>query len=105
MSKHFVIQSRADAESGERKPLGKREDIIESLSHYNTMPETEGEDMLWGPGIRIELPPTEGEVHQMLLHLVEDDIFWVTVEHLARKFNWSMTDIETGRELELKNTL
>jgi|TARA_B110000116_G_C16688716_1_gene514187 hypothetical protein len=100
MSKHFVIQSRADAESGERKPLGKREDIIESLSHYNTMPETEGEDMLWGPGIRIELPPTEGDVHQMLLHLVEEEIAWYPIVRLARQFNWSVTDIETGRELE-----
>ena len=100
MSKHFVIQSRVEKDSTERTSLGTRETILSSLAEYNTMPEKEGDDMLWGPGIRIELPPTEGDVHQMLLHIVEEEIAWFPIVRLARQFNWSVTDIETGRELQ-----
>jgi len=100
MSKHFVIQARTDTEDGERQPLGTREEILESLSHYNTMPDCEGNDMLWGPGIRIELPPNEVDIQQMLLHIVEEEIAWLPIVRLARQFNWSVTDIETGRELK-----
>ncbi len=100
MSKHFVIQSRAEEGSTERNPLGTREDILMSLADYNTMPEKEGDDMVWGPGIRIELPPADGEVQQMLLHIVEEEIAWFLIFRLARQFNWNVTDIETGRELE-----
>tara|TARA_B100000959_G_scaffold76469_1_gene81202 strand:+ start:866 stop:1174 length:309 start_codon:yes stop_codon:yes gene_type:complete len=99
MSKHFVIQARLEEGSTERKSLGTREEILASLAGYNTMPEKEGDDMLWGPGIRIELPPTEGDVQQMLLHIVEDEIAWYPIVRLARQFNWSVTDIETGQPL------
>ena len=100
MSKHFVIQTRTNTDGGERQPLGTREEILESLSHYNTMPDCEGNDMLWGPGIRIELPPNEVDIQQMLLHIVEEEIAWLPIVRLARQFNWSVTDIETGRELK-----
>ena len=100
MSKHFVIQTRTDAGSGERESLGSREEIIESLSHYNTMPECEGDDILWGPGFCIELPPNEDNIQQMLLHIVEEEIAWLPIVRLARQFNWIVTDIETGRELK-----
>ncbi len=89
-----------EEDSTERKSLGTREYILSSLASYNTMPEKEGDDLLWGPGIRIELPPTEGDVQQMLLHIVEEEIAWFPIVRLARQFNWSVTDIETGRELK-----
>ncbi len=98
MSKHYVIQARVEEDSTERKSLGTREYILSSLASYNTMPEKEGDDMLWGPGIRIELPPTEGDVQQMLLHFVEDELAWDILPRLAKQFDWSVTDIETGRE-------
>ena len=98
MSKHYVIQARVEEDSTERKSLGTREYILSSLATYNTMPEKEGDDMLWGPGIRIELPPTEGDVQQMLLHFVEDELAWDILPRLAKQFDWSVTDIETGRE-------
>ena len=89
-----------EEDSTERKSLGTREYILSSLASYNTMPEKEGDDLLWGPGIRIELPPTEGDVQQMLLHIVEEEIAWFPIVRLARQFNWSVTEIETGRELK-----
>ncbi len=59
MSKQFVIQSRTETQDGQRVPLGSREEIVSSLSGFNTMAEVEGGDTLWGPGIKIELPPEE----------------------------------------------
>ena len=99
MSKQFVIQSRTAGQDGNRVPLGNRNEIVESLSRFNTLAEVEGGDMLWGPGIRIELPPDD-VVQQMLLHIVEEEIAWLPIVRLAKQFDWSVTDIETGRELQ-----
>jgi hypothetical protein len=99
MSKQFVIQSRTAGQDGNRVPLGTRSEIVESLARFNTLAEVEGGDMLWGPGIRIELP-TEDVIQQMLLFIVEEEIAWLPIVRLAKQFDWSVTDIETGRELQ-----
>ena len=100
MSKQFVIQARTAGNDGERVPLGSRSEIVESLARCNTMAEIEGGDELWGPGIRIELPPNEDPVCQMVLIIVEDEIAWLPIVTLAKQFDWSVVDIETGRELK-----
>ena len=100
MSKQFVIQSRTAGQDGNRVPLGSRSEIVDSLARYNTLAEVEGGDMLWGPGIRIELPPEEDPIQQMLLHIVEEEIAWLPIVRLAKQFDWAVTDIETGRELQ-----
>ena len=100
MSKQFVIQARTEGSDGHRVPLGSRSEIIESLALCNTIAEIEGGDDLWGPGIRIELPPETDPVTQMLLVIVEDEIAWLPIVRLAKKFDWSVMDIETGRELQ-----
>ena len=100
MSKQFVIQSRTAGQDGQRMPLGMRSEIVDSLSNFNTMAEIEGGDTLWGPGIKIELPPEEDPIHQMLLYIIEEEIAWLPIVRLAKQFDWSVTDIETGRELQ-----
>tara|TARA_B100000959_G_scaffold286762_1_gene367096 strand:- start:3045 stop:3356 length:312 start_codon:yes stop_codon:yes gene_type:complete len=102
MSKQFVIQSRTAGQDGQRVPLGSREEIVSSLANYNTMSEAEGGDTLWGPGIKIELPPEEDPIRQMLLYIVEEEIAWLPIERLAKQFDWSVMDIETGREYSPK---
>ncbi|MBT4530029.1 MAG: hypothetical protein HOC27_02385 [Phycisphaerae bacterium] len=99
MSKQFVIQSRTAGEDGQRLSLGTRDEIVHSLSKFNTRAETEGGDALWGPGIKIELPP-DNPVQQMLLHIVEEEIAWLPIVRLAKHFDWSVMDIESGRELQ-----
>jgi hypothetical protein len=99
MSKQFVIQSRTANPDGRRVSLGTKSEIIESLARFNTMAESEGSDTLWGPGIKIELPP-EDPVNQMLLNIVEEEIAWLPIVRLAKQFDWSVLDIETGRELQ-----
>jgi hypothetical protein len=100
MSKQYVIQSRTAEQDGQRVPLGARSEIVGSLSKFNTMAEVEGEDTLWGPGIKIELPSGEDPVNQMLLYIVEEEIAWLPILRLAKQFDWSVIDIETGRELQ-----
>jgi hypothetical protein len=100
MSKQFVIQSRTAGQDGHRVPLGSRSEIVDSLSSFNTMAEVDGGDTLWGPGIKIELPPEEDPINQMLLYIVEEEIAWLPIVRLAKQFDWSVTDIETGRELQ-----
>ncbi len=100
MSKQFVIQARTEGSDGQRVPLGSRSEIIESLARCNTIAEVEGGDNLWGPGIRIELPPDVDPIPQMLLVIVEEEIAWLPIVKLAKQFDWSVMDIETGRELQ-----
>ena len=63
------------------------------------MAETEGGDTLWGPGFKIELPPNN-PIQQMLLNIVEEEIAWKPIIGLAKHFDWSVMDIESGRELQ-----
>ena len=50
--------SKKSATSNGLAPLGKRSQLVRELARFNTAPETAGEDdVLYGPGIRLELPP------------------------------------------------
>jgi hypothetical protein len=95
----FVILSRDDASAGEMSPIGPRSEIICELARYNTAPERDGEDVLYGPGVRIELPPHEDPVRQMLITMEEEEIAWHVLIRLAKAFHWKILDPLTGREL------
>lgn len=97
--RQFVILSRSGPKDGALSPIGRRRDIVEGLAHCNTAPETDGADVLYGPGIEIELPPGQDPVPQMLLSITDDDIAWVVVIRLAREFGWKILDPNSGREL------
>ena len=64
MNQTFVIQS-PDSSSKGLAPIGSRKEIIDRLSNLNTAPEREGEDTLFGPGIRIDLTPGRDPIEQM----------------------------------------
>lgn len=97
MSKQFVILARGE-DNGEAGELGTRKELIATLSQRNTAPEREGEDVLYGPGIRLELPPQD-PVAQALLTITEEDIGWLVLMRIARDLSWRIVDPETGREL------
>lgn len=83
-------------------PLGSRAQLTRDLSHFNTAPESsqnEDQDVLFGPGIRLELPPGQDPVTQILLTIVEDEIAWLVIMRLAKTFEWKIVDTESGREL------
>ncbi len=73
-------------------------EIVQKLEAYNTAPESDGQDILYGPGIRVEMPPGE-PVTQMLMTVVEEEIAWQVIMRLAKGLHWKLLDPATGREL------
>ena len=82
-------------------PLGSRREVLSTLRFLNTMPQAEGEDVLYGPGIEVELPPGLDPVNQMLLKLTDEDVGWDVVRTIAQRTHWKMLDPMSGRELKL----
>jgi len=96
----YVIQARQDerADNG-LPPIGSRDELLGRLSHYNTAPESEQSDeVLFGPGIRLEMPPGDS-INQLLLSITEEEIAWPVMLRLCRDFKWSILDPNTGRTL------
>lgn len=100
MPSQFVILSKQSASNNGMAPLGPRKQLITDLARFNTAPEqTSDDEVLYGPGIRLELPPGQDPVSQLLLTVVEDEIAWLVIMRLAKTFNWKIVDTESGREL------
>jgi hypothetical protein len=100
VSSHYVILSRAASSGNGMAPLGRRREIIEELRRFNTSPERDDvDDVLYGPGIRIEMPPGNDPVTQMLLSIMEEEIAWLVVMRLAKEQKWTIVDTESGRAL------
>ena len=98
--RQFVILSREPAVNGEMPPLGSRADVVCGLAHCNTGPETAGADLLYGPGLELELPPGQDPVRQMLMTISDDDIAWILIMRIAREFGWKILDPQSGREFQ-----
>ena len=98
--RQLVVQSRDTASDGSLAPLGTRAALLESLAQLNTGPDQPDGDVLYGPGLKLELPPSD-PVTQMALTVVEEDIAWLVIERFARRFGWRFLDLESGRELAL----
>lgn len=94
-----MILSRDEASDGEMPPIGPRSEIIRDLARFNTAPENDDDDTLYGPGVRLELPPDEDPVRQMLITFTEEEIAWLVLVRLAKEFQWKILDPLTGREL------
>lgn len=99
VSQQFVILSKENSSGEALAPIGSRDEILQILSNYNTSPECEGDETLFGPGIRIEFTPGQDPVTQMLMSIEEEEIAWLVVMRLAKELNWRILDPETGREL------
>ncbi len=99
--RQFVILSnQAAGEDGTLPAIGPRTDIVEKLAMANTSPESTGmEDVLYGPGIRIELTPNQDPVNQMLVTVTEEEIGWQVLTRLINHFQWKLLDPNTGREM------
>ena len=100
MTQQYVILSNELATDNGMVPIGSREEILNLLANYNTAPENDDESILFGPGIRIELPPDQDPVPQMVLSVIEDEIAWLVIMRLAKELKWKILDPMTGRELK-----
>lgn len=99
MTSPLVILSAASGE-GALAPIGQRDEVVRHLASMNTAAEHEGDDVLHGPGIRIELAPGEDPVTQMLLTITEEEIAWLVISRLAKACRWKILDPDTGRALD-----
>lgn len=99
--RQFVILSGQEPpEGGSLAAIGPRSEIVEMLARANTSPESEEvEDVLYGPGIRVELTPNQDPVSQMLVTVTEEEIGWQVLTRLINHFQWKLLDPNTGREL------
>jgi hypothetical protein len=82
-------------------PIGTRREILGILRMLNTAPQTPGEDVLYGPGVEVELPPGLDPVTQMLLRLTDEDVGWDVIRAIAHRTHWRLLDPLSGRELRL----
>jgi len=78
--------------------LAGRSDLFAQLAVFNTSPEAPGGDVLYGPGIRIDLPPEQDPVRQMLLTVVDDDIAFSVIRRILGRFAWRILDPISGME-------
>ncbi len=97
-SNQFVILARGSG-NGQLAAIGSRREIIDRLACRNTMADREGGDVLYGPGITIQLPPSVDPITQMLMSINEEEIAWQVIRRLVRELDWKLLDPETGREL------
>ena len=100
-TRQFVILSGGEPdEPGAMLPIGPRREIIEKLARANTAPDcADIGDVLYGPGIRIELTPNQDPVNQMLVTVTEEEIGWQVLTRLIHHFQWKLLDPNTNREL------
>ncbi|MBL9148849.1 MAG: hypothetical protein JNM94_09175 [Phycisphaerae bacterium] len=96
-----ILSSEPPPSGGGLAPIGARRDILTLLRRLNTGPQAEGEDILYGPGIELELPPAMDPVPQMLLKLTDEDVGWDVVKAIAQRTHWKMLDPLSGREFRL----
>lgn len=100
MTQQYVILSNEVSTDNGMVPIGSREEIVNLLANFNTAPENDDVDVLYGPGIRIELPPDQDPVPQMVLSVIEDEIAWLVIMRLTKELKWKILDPITGRELK-----
>ena len=99
LSQQLVILSREEPSGNGLAPLGPRSEVVSQLGRFNTAPESDAApDVLYGPGIRLELAPGD-PVTQILLTVVEEEIAWQVIMRLAKEFQWKLLDPASGREL------
>lgn len=99
MKQLVVMSPKPAATDGSLAPLASREELLNQLAARNTGPDQDGGEMLFGPGIRLDLTPDEDPVTQMLLEIVDEDIGWDVATRLARDLGWALRDTMSGRTL------
>ncbi len=98
--RQFVVLSNRQADDeAALTPIGPRRDVVNDLFDCNTGPESDNDDVLYGPGLRIELTPGQDPITQMLLTITEEDIGWQVLTRFVKEFGWKLLDPATGREL------
>ena len=110
MSRHqFTIQKvQSKREGGGIVSLGTRQAICALFGKLNTAPEVDGGDVLYGPGIRVELTMSGESVESIELSVTEEELFAMLFEgtptdsigklaRLVKVNGWYLYNLETGQ--------
>ncbi len=104
MPSRQIVLMKAQTAPGDAAlaPLGTRQEVIAALARFNTAPDgspprAAGTEVLWGPGITVEIPTGLDPVSQAIVTMHDDDIAWPILQRLCKALGWRMVDLETGR--------
>ena len=103
MASYAVEIHQEDSERAELPPIGSRAELRDAFLAFNTAAETNRpeETELYGPGIKVSLPPFADPVTQFELSEDDQDISKAVLLRIARAFNWDLIDIGSGRRLHM----
>lgn len=98
----LVTAPPAGQTGGNTGPLGRAKEIREKLAPFNTAPDgsarkSVGTEILFGPGILVELPTGQDEINQALVTMIEEEIAWPVLMRMCRTLGWALMDPNTGR--------
>jgi len=97
--RQLVITGPASDESDDAPTLGTRREVLKTLSGFNTWPDVEGGEFLYGPGLTMQMTPGAEELNQMLVAVLDEDIAWAVLTRLCRTTHWQLLDLDSGRSL------
>ncbi len=105
-SRQIILLKAADAKKGDGglESLGSIQAVTNSLARYNTAPDGSpskgtGIEVLFGPGLYMEMPTGDDQVRQIMVTLTDEDYAFAVLLRVCREQQWTMMDIESGRRL------
>lgn len=99
--RQLVLAGPADADADEQPTLGTRREVLASLSKFNTAPDVPEGELLYGPGLTMQIPPGAEEISQLLVAVIEEDMAWSVLTRICRATHWQLLDLDSGRSLSL----
>lgn len=97
--RQLVITGPAPSDPDEAPTLGSRREVLATLSKFNTWPDVEGGEFLYGPGLTMQMTPGAEELSQMLVAVLDEDIAWTVLTRICKTTHWQLLDLESGRSL------
>jgi hypothetical protein len=83
-------------------PLGSPREFLAAVERFNIAPDggtakRMGTQMLYGPGMVVEIPDGQPEIRQALVTCVEQDTAWPVLQALLKATSWKLQDMESGQ--------
>ena len=84
-------------------PLGSLAAVRTFLANYNTASDGSpprpgtGTEVLYGPGMIVELPTAQDTVTQAMVTVNDEDTAMPVLLRACRALGWAMVDLESGR--------
>jgi hypothetical protein len=87
---------------GAAAPLGTLREVRERLANFNTSTDGApgkgmGTEILYGPGMVVELPTSIEPVAQAIATVSDEEIAWPVLMRICKTLRWRLMDMESGR--------